>query len=166
GRVSAGRGVVSGSEGHARRRRAVMNGISCGRRGLGGALPLALSISLLGSGCSRTASTGPDAVRPVKTMVLTTEGEPHVRSFSGKVEASKKAGLAFQVSGLLVTLPVREGQRVAKGDMIAQLRQDDFEARLKTVQSQLDKARTDLRALRAGARPEVQRQLEAQVPAA
>src|SRR5262249_17393734 len=100
------RGVVSGSGGHARRRREGMNGISCGRRGLGGALALVLSISLLGSGCSRTASTSPEAARPVKTMVVTAGGEPHVRSFPGKAEASKRVELAFQVPGLLVSLPV------------------------------------------------------------
>ena len=33
-----------------------------------------------------------------------------MRTFPGKVEASKKVELAFQVSGLLVKLPVREGQ--------------------------------------------------------
>ena len=38
------------------------------------------------------------------------------RSFPGKVEASKSVELAFQVPGLLVKLPVREGQNVAKGD--------------------------------------------------
>jgi RND family efflux transporter MFP subunit len=89
-----------------------------------------------------------------------------VRSFPGKVEASKKAELAFQVPGVLAELPVREGQKVAKGDLIAQLRQDEFQARLKTLQGQLDQARAGLRALRAGERPEQQLRLEAQVRAA
>jgi multidrug efflux pump subunit AcrA (membrane-fusion protein) len=38
--------------------------------------------------------------------------------------------LAFQVSGVLVSLPFREGKRVAKGRVIAELRQDEFQARL------------------------------------
>lgn len=49
--------------------------------------------------------------------------------------------LAFQVSGVLVKLPFREGERASKGAMIAQLRQDEFQARLQTVQAQLDQAR-------------------------
>jgi len=123
-----------------------MNRNRCGRTGLGRAVAVALSVSLLATGCSRPASTRPDVVRPVKTMVVTAGGESHVRTFPGKVEASKRVELAFQVPGLLVKLPVKEGQRVAKGDVIAQLRQDEFQARLKAVQGQLDQARAALRA--------------------
>ena len=89
-----------------------------------------------------------------------------MRSFPGKVEASRKAELAFQVPGLLVKLPVKEGQNVAKGEVIAQLRQDEYEARLKALLGQLDQARAGLRALRAGERPEQRLRLEAQVRAA
>jgi multidrug efflux pump subunit AcrA (membrane-fusion protein) len=88
-----------------------------------------------------------------------------VRSFPGKVEASRKVELAFQVPGLLVRLPVKEGQRVAKGEVIAELRLEEFQARLKTLQAQLEQSRAALRGLRVGARPEEQR-LEAQVRAA
>src|SRR5262245_1260207 len=139
---------------------------SSGHKGVGRAVPFALSISLLAAGCSSNAPTRPEAARPVKTMVVTAGGETHVRSFPGKVEASKKAELAFQVPGLLVQLPVKEGQRVAKGDVLAQLRPDEFKARLKALQSQLDQARATLSALRAGDRPEQKLRLEAQVRAA
>jgi RND family efflux transporter MFP subunit len=105
-------------------------------------------------------------VRPVKTAVVTAGEEPHVRSFPGKVEASKKVELAFQVPGLLVKLPVKEGQKVAKGAVIAELRQDEFRARLKALQGQLDQARAALRALQAGERVEQRLRLEAQVRAA
>jgi RND family efflux transporter MFP subunit len=99
-------------------------------------------------------------------MVVTAGGEPHLRSFPGKVEASRKVELAFQVPGLLVKLPVKEGQRVTKGEVIAQLRQDEFQARLKALQGQLDQARAALRALQAGERPEQIQRLDAQVRAA
>ena len=99
-------------------------------------------------------------------MVVTAGDELHVRSFPGKAEASRNVTLAFQVPGLIVKLPVKEGQKVAKGDVIAQLRQDEFDARLKTLQGQLDQSRAGLRSLRQGARPEEQLRLEAQVRAA
>src|SRR5262245_33720498 len=143
-----------------------MNSRSWARRCLERAGPLALPILLLAAGCSPQASTGPDGARPIKTMVVAAGGEPHVRVFPGKVEASKKVELAFQVPGLLVSLPVREGQRVAKGEVIAPLRQDEFQARLKTLQGQLDQSRAGLTALRAGERPEQRLRLEAQVRAA
>jgi RND family efflux transporter MFP subunit len=99
-------------------------------------------------------------------MLVTAGDEAHVRIFPGKVEASKKAELAFQVPGLLVQFPVKEGQRVKKGDLIGQLRQDEFRARLQALQGDLDRARAALAALRAGERPEERLRREAQVRAA
>jgi RND family efflux transporter MFP subunit len=99
-------------------------------------------------------------------MIVTAGEETHVRTFPGKVEASKRVELAFQVPGLLVKLPVKEGQKVAKGEVIAQLRQDEFQARLKALQGQLDQARAALQALRSGERPEEKQRREAQVRAA
>jgi membrane fusion protein, multidrug efflux system len=143
-----------------------MNGKGCGRRGLGRTVLFALSILLPAAGCSPRDSSRTDVTRPVKTMVVAAGEEPHVRSFPGKAEAAKKVELAFQVPGVLVKLPVKEGQRVAKGDVIAQLRQDEFQARLKTLQGQLDQARAGLTALRAGERPEERLRREAAVRAA
>ena len=99
-------------------------------------------------------------------MIVAAGEDSHVRTFPGRVEASNKVELAFQVSGLLVSLPIREGQNVNENDVIAQLRQDEFQARLKALQGQLDAARADLQALRAGVRPEERLRLEAQVRAA
>jgi RND family efflux transporter MFP subunit len=98
-------------------------------------------------------------------MVVAAGGETHVRSFPGKVEASKKVELAFQVPGLLVSLPVKEGQKVSHGEVIAQLRPDEFQARLKALQGQLGQAQAALRALQSGERPEQILRLEAQVRA-
>ena len=128
--------------------------------------PIALSVIVLASACSRHAPTPTDVVRPVKTMVVSAGAESHVRSFSGRVEASNKVELAFQVSGLLVNLPVREGQKVTNNEVIAQLRPDEFQARLRALQGQLDRARADLQALRAGVRGEERLRLEAQMRAA
>jgi membrane fusion protein, multidrug efflux system len=125
-----------------------------------------LLLSVCGLGCNRNDAPQNEGMRPVKTMVVTVGDDEHVRSFPGKVEASRKAELAFQVSGLLAKLPVKEGQRVAKGEVIAELRLDEFEARLKGLQAQLDQARAQLRGLQAGQRPEEQRRLETQVRAA
>jgi RND family efflux transporter MFP subunit len=130
------------------------------------AWPFTLSLMLLAMGCSQERSTPGDVARPVKTMVVTAGGDTRVRTFPGKVEASKRVELAFQVSGLLIELPVKEGQRVSKGEMIARLRQDEFQARLKALKGQLEQSRAGLRALQSGERPEQRLRLEAQVRAA
>jgi RND family efflux transporter MFP subunit len=99
-------------------------------------------------------------------MVVSSGGDIRVRRFPGRVDASRRVELAFQVPGLLIKLPVKEGDKVSKGAVIAQLRQDEFQARLKSLQGQLDQARAALQALRAGERPEERRRREAQVRAA
>lgn len=132
---------------------------SCTRAAL--LLPFALLV-----GCHSAVPPASDAVRPVKTFLVTAGDEIHVRTFPGKAEALRRAELAFQVSGVLVQFPVKEGQRVARGELIGQLRKDEFEARLKTLQGQLDQARAQLRAMESGDRPEQQRRLEADLRAA
>lgn len=126
----------------------------------------ALWVVLLLGGCSSDDSLDAELLRPVKTMVVSAGPETRTRVFPGKAEASQRVELAFQVPGVLVELPVREGQQVAKGDVIAQLRQDEFQARLATLQGQLDQARATLRALQSGERTEQRLRLESQVRAA
>jgi multidrug efflux system membrane fusion protein len=127
---------------------------------------LPVFLVLLAAGCRPQAPDPLSPVRPVKSLIVSAGGDTAVRTFTGKVEASKQVELTFQVPGLLVSLPVREGQKVARNDVIAQLRQEDFEARLAALRGQLDRARADLQAANAGARPEERQRLEAQVRSA
>lgn len=143
-----------------------MNAESRGCQRLSRSASLAWPILFLAAGCAPESPTRPEVTRPVKTMVVTAGGETNTRSFPGKAEASKEVELAFQVSGLLVNIPVKEGQNVARGEVIAQLRPDEFQARLTALQGQLDQARAVLSALRAGERIEQRLRLEAQVRAA
>lgn len=117
-------------------------------------------------GCQPTPPPRTELIRPVKTMLVAAGEDVRIRSFPGTVEASRRVELAFQVSGLLVDFPVKEGQEVKKGDLIGQVRKDEFEARLNALQGQLDQARAELVALRMGERPEERLRRESQVRAA
>lgn len=129
-------------------------------------IAVALLMAPIAGGCTSSDTAPPEVTRPVKTLVVVA-GEPaRTRTFPGKADASKRVELAFQVAGLLVELPIKEGQMVAKGEVIARLRQDEFEARLNSLQGDLDQARARLTALRMGERPEEQRRRESQVRAA
>jgi len=143
-----------------------MNPRRFARRGLAPSLPIALSVISFAVGCSQQEAPRPEVVRPVQTMVVAAGDATQVRSFPGRVQGSRSVDLAFQVPGLLVTLPVVEGQSVGRNEVIAQLRQDEFQARVQAVQGQLDQARAALNALRAGERPEERLRREAQVRAA
>ncbi len=96
-------------------------------------------------------------------MIVVAGEEPRTRTFPGRVEASRRVELAFQVAGLLINLPVKEGQRVTQGEVIAQLRADEFHARLNALQGQLDQGRAALAALRAGECPEERLRRESHV---
>ena len=124
------------------------------------------SAALVLAACSRPAEPTAELVRPVRTLVVAGGEDAGSRTFPGRVDAAKQVELTFQVPGLLIDLPVREGQRVAQGDLIARLRPDEFQARLDALQGQLGRARADLQALQAGARPEEQLRLEAQLRSA
>jgi len=124
-------------------------------------LSFALLIIWFSAACSRREPARSEIVRPVKTMTVAAGNEPDTRTFPGRVDASRQVELSFQVPGVLINLPVKEGQKVAKGEILAQLRPDEFEARLETAQGQLDQAKATLAALRLGERPEEQLRREA-----
>lgn len=118
------------------------------------------------AGCSPQDENQAEIIRPVKTMVVTSGENSKARRFPGTVDATNRVQLAFQVSGLLIKFPVREGQRVAKGDVIGEIRQDEFRARLTALEGQLDQARAGLRALLAGERAEERMRREGDVRSA
>ncbi|MFO0875689.1 MAG: efflux RND transporter periplasmic adaptor subunit [Phycisphaerales bacterium] len=99
-------------------------------------------------------------VRPLKTMVV---GDAPVseRRFPARVHASTEVVLAFEVPGIIERLNVVRGQRVKRGDLLAQLDQRDFRSRLASAQAQLDQLSTELsavtRAFERGAATDIER---------
>lgn len=84
---------------------------------------------------------------------------------SGHVEATE-VQVAPDVAGRIVELKVAEGDRVAKGDLIAQLDTRDTELQIARARADRSGAAAQLRLLQAGSRAEDVRQAEAQVQAA
>jgi RND family efflux transporter MFP subunit len=143
-----------------------MNAKNCNERGHVLSALIALSVVFLAAGCSPPEQALPDVIRPVKTMIVTAGDASRARIFSGRVESSRTADLTFTVPGVLIQLPVTEGQSVTNGQLIAQLRDDEFRSRLQALQGQLNQSRAALRSLLAGERPEERLRREAQVRAA
>jgi RND family efflux transporter MFP subunit len=101
----------------------------------------ALLLSLVSCGKKEEQEVVRDVVRPVKVMTVVSGGEAFQRRFPGRVRASKRVELAFQVGGPLIELPVEEGQEVEEGQLIARIDPRDFESNLRNAQGQLAKAR-------------------------
>jgi len=67
-----------------------------------------------------------EKIRPVKSIVIGDPGMDGERRLPGRIESARRVELAFRVSGTLKELPVKEGDEVAVGAVIAKLDDADF----------------------------------------
>jgi HlyD family secretion protein len=84
---------------------------------------------------------------------------------SGQVDATA-VHVAAEVGGRVLAVPVSEGDRVAKGGLIAQIDTRDTDLALRRAHAERDQADAQLRLLLAGSRAEDIRQAQAQIDAA
>jgi RND family efflux transporter MFP subunit len=114
------------------------------RRATAGSALAAVLIATL-PGCTDAPETAPPAevARPAKIVEIGAGAADTALRFPGRVRATRRAELAFGTAGRLVELPVREGQRVAAGALIARLEPANFRARLAAAEAEYDKARLD-----------------------
>ncbi|MDN3715307.1 efflux RND transporter periplasmic adaptor subunit [Vibrio breoganii] len=90
-----------------------------------GSLVLGLSVAL--AGCERPVVEPTTHISKVEILQL---GEPEVTDriyFPAVAQAALRSHLSFRVQGEITQLPVKEGDRVKKGDVIAQLDTRDFQ---------------------------------------
>lgn len=79
---------------------------------------IALVTILLVTSCGQKKEEKGVTIRPVKTATVESSSEIQ-KDFSGIVEAVDYVKLAFRVSGQIISLPVIEGEKVKKGQLIA-----------------------------------------------
>ena len=88
-------------------------------------LSFALAIAL--ASCDDSAEQPiVEKIRPVKTVVIGDPGAGGERRFPGRIESARRVELAFRVAGTLKELPVKEGDEVTAGAVIAKLDDADF----------------------------------------
>ena len=96
---------------------------------------------LVVAGCSGESEAPPEPpVRPAKLMVVAASENTRTIDLPAVIDASATADLAFQVSGLLLSVPVREGQTIAEGTEIARLDQRDLRNDLATARANREAA--------------------------
>ena len=96
-------------------------------------------------GCSKKKQEIEKAeeIRPVKTIVVKAPDAGGNRHFPGRIDANKKAELSFRVSGKIKELPVKEGDEVHKGDLIARLDPTDFQIAVNDKKALFTRAAND-----------------------
>ncbi len=108
---------------------------------------MCMSFIIFGSlgGCSKEEEpVVKEVVRPA--ILMTIEQKPIVKEmeFPGKVQALDRVELSFEVSGKLVSLPVKEGQHVKKGDIIAQIDPTNYKSQLNAAQARVNQSKAEL----------------------
>ncbi len=96
-------------------------------------------------GCERVEPPVEDqAVRPAKLFRVTAQHSTTSHEFVGRVDAAQSLDIAFEVDGALQELPVREGQALARGALVAALDPTSFQLAEREAEVQLRLATQDL----------------------
>ena len=86
-----------------------------------------ICIIMLLTACGEKQTENPNIVsRPVKTQTITDTPYKLSYYFPGKVSADQTTILSFQVKGRIVEFPIKVGQKVKKGDLLAQLDEEHY----------------------------------------
>lgn len=84
------------------------------------------------------------AVRPAKLFKVSAHEAVVRHQFIGRLDAAQTVDVSFEVEGVLAALPLREGQAVARGDLLAALDPTDFDLAVREAQVQSRLAKQDL----------------------
>ncbi len=104
------------------------------------------------SGCEQEVAEV-EPIRPVRAVQIGGDVVPRGDSLPGRAKATQEVNLSFRVSGPLIALPINIGDVVEEGALLSRIDSRDFEVNLRNVEGQLDRARSELEAMRI-ARPE------------
>ncbi len=86
-------------------------------------------------------------IRPVKIFKVSGDSSAAIRNFPGVIDASQRAELAFRVPGTVQKIYVKEGDKVTKGQLLAELDDADYAI---TVQDKKATAEKDERNFERG----------------
>jgi RND family efflux transporter MFP subunit len=108
-----------------------------------------LCVALVLTGCSRSEKA-PEPVRSVKLVSVGASAGGTGQEYAGEVRAQVESRLGFQVPGKLLSRKVQLGERVRKGQVLAELDPQDYllaagaaQAQLRSAQAQLDVSKAD-----------------------
>ncbi|WP_223034014.1 efflux RND transporter periplasmic adaptor subunit [Hanstruepera marina] len=105
--------------------------------------------------CGKKEAPKQEVLRPVKYTEVKYAGADKIRHFSGTAKTEKIINLSFRNTGIIVMLDMKLGQKVKKGDLLAQL--DNVQARLNyessvesknSAESQMNTAKLNLNRVR------------------
>lgn len=96
------------------------------------------SVGSAANEAEKKAETAEQPAAPLRTVaVVTPPRVQHARAIriSGRTDAEKRVTLATRVMGVIESLPVKQGQRVERGDLIMRLDAQDKEAAVRMAET-------------------------------
>jgi RND family efflux transporter MFP subunit len=102
-----------------------------------------MMIALLVVSCNGKSNKETTIIRPVKTVAAESTSQIK-KDFSGSVEAVDFVKLAFKVSGQIISLPVVEGQKVRRGQVIATIDTRDLSLQYAADKASYETSKADL----------------------
>lgn len=99
--------------------------------------------------CAEESVTTTQPIRPVKYHTVESASSRSIVTFTGVTRAGKEANLAFKVAGNIASVPVQDGQRVRKGQLIAVIDPEDYALQVEQAKVQVKQAETSLNVARS-----------------
>ena len=94
--------------------------------------------------CREEKAPEKPVVRPVRAIKVGDVEAFDKSALPGRARAAQEVDLSFRVAGPLITRPVKIGDRVKKGKVLARIDPRDFQVEVRNAQGQLDRAKADL----------------------
>ena len=80
---------------------------------------------------------------PVKLLPIAGDTSLHVINASGLISTEDEARLSFKIAGVIESIPIKEGDKVKKGQLLATLKSAEIAAQVQQVNLSLEKAQRD-----------------------
>lgn len=98
------------------------------------------------TGCADKPKEAPQPIiRPVRYMEVQNDEGALRRTFTGSVKAGTESRLSFRVPGRVLEVPIKLGDRVKTGQLIARLDNADFQLQLQDARSAVARAEAQAR---------------------
>lgn len=117
----------------------------CVRSRVPATLAAVVAAALLASACSEKKASEAPPPRLVSAFQVGLTEQLGQRQFQGLAKAEREAVLSFRVPGQIFTLPVKVGQNIEAGAIVATLDASPYQSEVTRLSADLDNARADLK---------------------
>lgn len=97
-------------------------------------------LTTLLSACEKEIIEEKEVLRPVRTLQVTSAQVGNTRIFSGVSQSEQEAQLSFRVPGTIIQLPIKVGDKLKKGDLVARLDPATYELQAEQSRASLAQA--------------------------